>query len=71
MPADSFVSKFDLGGTQITVKDDVARQTANSAATNATNAINKVAELEKLSRVVVTYSPDAETITISTSDHTK
>lgn len=45
--AEQFVSKFNLAGQTIEVKDASARTTANTASTNATNALNKVTELEK------------------------
>lgn len=67
--AEQFVSKFNLGGQTIEVKDASARTTANTASTNATNALNKVTELEKLSRVEVSYVADKETISITTGTH--
>lgn len=67
--AEQFVSKFNLGGQTIEVKDASARTTANTARTNATNALNKVTELEKLSRVEVSYIADTETISIKTGNH--
>ena len=67
--AEQFVSKFNLGGQTIEVKDASARTTANTASTNATNALNKVTELEKLSRVEVTYTQDTETISITAGNH--
>lgn len=67
--AEQFVSKFNLGGQTIEVKDASARAIASSANTNATNAISKVTELEKLSRVEVSYVADTETISIITGTH--
>lgn len=67
--AEQFVSKFNLGGQTIEVKDANARTTANTANTNATNALNKITELEKLSRVEVRYLADTETISITTGTH--
>ena len=67
--AEQFVSKFDIGGQTIEVKDASARTTANTANTNATNALNKVTELEKLSRVEVRFAPETETISITTGNH--
>ena len=67
--ANQFVSKFDLGGQTIEVKDASARTTANTASTNAANALNKVTELEKLSRLEVSYVADTETISITTGNH--
>ena len=64
-----FVSKFNLGGQTIEVKDASARTTADTASTNATNALNKVKELENLSRVEVSYVADTETISITTGTH--
>lgn len=67
--AEQCVSKFNLAGQTIEVKDASARSTASSANTNATNALNKVTELEKLSRVEVSYVADTETISIITGTH--
>ena len=72
------VSVFNLGGQDINVKDATARSNAQSAntaakeaATTANEALQKVKEVEKLSRVTVEYTPSSETITITTSSHTK
>lgn len=71
------VSVFNLGGQNINVKDATARSTAQSAntaageaATTANEALKKAQEIEKLSRVTVTYQQTAETITITTATHT-
>jgi hypothetical protein len=71
------VSTFNLGGQDITVKDPTARnnaQSANTAATEAAKtakeALQKVKDVEKLSRVTVTYTPATETIKITTETHT-
>lgn len=71
------VSIFNLGGQDITVKDATARSNAQSAntaaaeaATTAAEALKKVKDVEKLSRVTVSYSPADETITITTATHT-
>ena len=71
------VSVFNLGGQDINVKDATARsnaQSANTAATEAATTANeallKVKEVEKLSRVTVSYAPTDETITITTATHT-
>lgn len=67
--AEQFVSKFNIGGQNIDVKDVTARTEASNAKVNATNALNKVTELEKLSRVEVSYLADKETISITTGTH--
>ena len=71
------VSIFNLGGQDINVKDATARSNAqsantaaNKAATTANEALQKVKEVEKLSRVTVSYAPTDETITITTATHT-
>ena len=64
--AAQYVSKFNLGGEDIEVKDAAARTTASTA---STNALNKVTELEKLSRVEVAYTAANETISITTGTH--
>ena len=72
------VTTFNLGGQDISVKDATARsnaQSANTAATEASTtaneALQKVKEVEKLSRVIVEYTPSSETIKITTATHTK
>ena len=67
--AEQFVSKFNISGQTIEVKDASARTTAGSANTNATNALAKVTKLEKLSRVEVDYVANTETISIKTGTH--
>lgn len=71
------VSIFNLGGQNINVKDATARSNAqsantaaNEAAKTANEALKKTQEIEKLSRVTVTYQPTDETITITTATHT-
>ena len=70
------LSIFKLDNQTITIKDTTARQTADSAKTlattasgNATTALNKVTELEKLSRVSISYDSTTETMTITTGTH--
>ena len=70
------LSIFKLDNQTITIKDATARQTADSAKTlattasgNATTALNKVTELEKLSRVSMSYDSTTETMTITTGTH--
>ena len=70
------LSIFKLDSETITIKDSVARDTASSAKTlattasgNATTALNKVTELEKLSRVSISYDSTTETMTITTGTH--
>lgn len=64
------VSVFNLGGQDINVKDATARSNAQSANTAANEALQKVQDIEKLSRVTVSYTPATETITITTATHT-
>ena len=71
------VSVFNLGGQNINVQDATARSNAqsantaaNEASTTANKAMQKVEEIEKLSRVTVSYTPATETITITTATHT-
>ena len=70
------LSIFKLDSQTISIKDSTARDTANSAKTlattasgNATTALNKVNELEKLSRVSISYDSTTETMTITTGTH--
>lgn len=71
------VSIFNLGGLNLNVKDATARSNAQSAntaakeaATTANAALKKAQEIEKLSRVTITYQPTNETITITNETHT-
>lgn len=70
------LSIFKLDNQTIAIKDSTARQTADSAKTlattasgNATTALNKVNELEKLTRVTISYDNSTETMTITTGTH--
>ena len=70
------LSIFKLDSQTINIKDATARQAAESAMTlsttasgNATTALNKVSELEKLSRVTISYDSSTETMTITTGTH--
>lgn len=70
------LSIFKLDDQTINIKDATARQAADSAKTlattasgNATTALNKVAELEKLSRITISYDSSKATMTITTGTH--
>ena len=70
------LSIFKLDSQTINIKDATARETADSAKTlattasgNATTALNKVNELEKLSRVSISYDSSTATMTITTGTH--
>ena len=63
------VSIFSLGGKSITVKDETARSTAQSASTTANQALQLAQEIEQLSRVTVSYEQQSENIIITTSTH--
>ena len=70
------LSIFKLDSQTINIKDATARQAAESAMTlsttasgNATTALNKVSELEKLSRVTISYDSSTSTMTITTGTH--
>ena len=63
------VSTFSLGGKSITVKDETARSTAQSASTMANQALQLAQEIEQLSRVTVSYEQQSENIIITTSTH--
>ena len=63
------VSTFSLGGKSITVKDETARNTAQSASTTANRALQLAQEIEQLSRVTVSYEQQSENIIITTSTH--
>ena len=70
------LSIFKLDNETINIKDTTARQTADSAKTlattasgNATTALNKITELEKLSRISISYDSSTSTMTITTGTH--
>lgn len=63
------VSIFSLGGKSITVRDETARSTAQSASTKADQALQIAQEIELLPRVTVSYEQQSETITVTTSTH--
>ena len=72
------LSIFKLDEQTINIKDTTARQTADSAKTlattasgNATTALNKITELEKLSRISISYDSSKSTMTITTGTHEK
>lgn len=71
------LSIFKLDDQTINVKDKTARQDASNAKNlattangNASTALSKVNELEKLSRLEVSYDTTSETMTITTGTHT-
>ena len=63
------VSTFSLDGKSITVKDETARSTAQSASTTANQALQLAQEIEQLSHVTVSYEQQSENIIITTSTH--
>lgn len=65
----SDVSIFDLEGTAINVKDNIARQTANSASAQSSQNAQDIADLKALSRLTVSYNASTETIAFSTTTH--
>ena len=65
----SDVSIFDLEGTAINVKDNIARQTANSASAQSSQNAKDIADLKALSRLTVSYDANSETIEFSTTTH--
>ena len=73
----SDLSIFKLDNQTINIKDVQARTDASAAKSlattangNASTALNKVAELERLSRLEVSYEASSETLTITTGSHT-
>ena len=63
----SDVSKFNLDGTDINVKDSTARQAASAAQSAVSGLSSRVTDLEALSRLTVSYA--SETITFTTTTH--
>lgn len=63
------VSIFELDGTDISVKDNVARGTANAASAQSTQNAQDIADLKALSRLTVSYDASTETIAFSTTTH--
>ena len=63
------VSTFTLDNTNIDVKDDIARATANSASAQSSANAQDIADLKALSRLTVSYDQSTETIKFSTTTH--
>lgn len=65
----SDVKEFTLEGVPIDVKDEVARNLANSASSQASINTQDIADLKALSRLTVSYNPTTETIAFTTTTH--
>ena len=69
----SDLSIFKIDSQTINIKDtttaDSAKTLATTASGNATTALNKVSELEKLSRVSISYDSTKENMTITNGTH--
>lgn len=63
------VSKFNLDGSDITVKDPEARSDISTLNSDVGSLGNRVTALEALSRLTVSYSSSTETITFTTGTH--
>lgn len=63
------VSKFVLDSQEISVKDDTARTTANSASALATSLNTEVQAIKQMTRLTVTYNSSTETMTFTTGAH--
>lgn len=60
------VKQFELDGTVIDVKDNIARTTASSASALANTNAQEIANLKALSRLTVAYDTTNEKIVFST-----
>lgn len=65
----SDVSKFNLEGTIIDVKDATARSDATTASAGVSALNTRVTALEALSRLTVSYTANTETITFTNTTH--
>ena len=65
----SDVSIFTLDGTDVTVKDSAARNTANAASAQSSQNAQDIADLKALSRLTVSYNASTETIAFTTAQH--
>lgn len=65
----SDVKIFELDGTPIDVKDEVARSDASSAIAAVSGLNTRVSALEGLSRLTMSYDASTETISFTTSTH--
>lgn len=65
----SDVKIFELDGTPIDVKDEVARSDAGSAIAAVSGLNTRVAALEGLSRLTMSYDASTETISFTTATH--
>lgn len=65
----SDVSKFQIGDTEINVKDATARTAASSAVSTANSAMSAVQAITALGRLSVSYNSGTETITFTENTH--
>lgn len=63
------LKKINLDGQDLDIFDATARSTATGAASTAQTALSKVTEIEKLSRVTVSYTAASATLAITTGTH--
>lgn len=63
------LKKINLDGQDLEIYDATARSTATGAESTAQTALTKVTEIEKLSRVTVSYTASNSTLTITTGTH--
>ena len=59
------VKIFNIDGTDINVKDEIARTNATNALTRANQAYTKAEEVEQLARLEISYNSTTETITFT------
>lgn len=63
------VTKFIIDGKTIEVYDEGARTTANAANAQVSALTTKVSDIEKLSRLTVSYDETSRTITFTSNTH--
>ena len=63
------VSKFIIEGKTIDIYDETARTTANAANAQVSTLTTKVSDIEKLSRLTLTYDEPSSTITFTSNTH--
>ena len=61
------VKKFNIDGTEIDIKDEIARTAAAAAVATADAAYAKAEEVEQLSRLEIAYDSTTETISFTRS----
>lgn len=63
------VKQFNIDGTDILVKDEIARTSAGTALAKAQEALELAEYIESLARLEISYNSSTETITFTRTTH--